>query len=143
MRKIINNHVFDSDKARQVGSEWDNGCYGSYNSLEETLYCKHNGEYFVYGKGGPNTRYAVRTDGNMFTTGENITPLTVEDARTWAEKHLDADEYESEFTVDDDDDEKRQKMFYLAGSTIDKIAIAAQEQCVSQSDIITELVNTL
>lgn len=49
--------------------------------------------------GGAKTRFARCIDGDRWTDGEEIIPLSEESAREWAEKYLDADEYESAFDV--------------------------------------------
>ena len=51
MRKIINNHKYDTDTAEVVASD-DNGFYQSnFRWMCETLYQKTNGEYFLHGEG--------------------------------------------------------------------------------------------
>ena len=77
------------------------GTYGNGNSgfgkCSETLYRKRTGEFFLYGEGGPMSKYGVAYGDNEWGYGEEIRPLTVDEAKAWAEKHLDADEYEEVF----------------------------------------------
>ena len=97
MKKIINGRKYDTDTAKCVGS-WDNG-YGcnDFKYVKEDLYRKKNGEFFLYGEGGPTTKYREPEGQHGWTGGSRITPLSVDRAHDWAEKHLDADEYESIF----------------------------------------------
>lgn len=97
MKKIINGKKYDTDTARMVG-EWEN-MYDvrDFHYFSESLYRKRTGEYFLYGEGGPMTQYAETIGQNQWSGGEAITPLDYDRAREWAEKHLDADVYESEF----------------------------------------------
>lgn len=102
MKKIINGKRYDTKTATEIGG-YDNG-YSSrdFNWYTEILYQKKTGEYFLSGRGGRMTKYAV-SHGNETTGGEEITRLSAEDARTWAEEHLDADEYENLFDVTPDE----------------------------------------
>lgn len=104
MKKVINRKVYDTDKARQVGEPWSPSGYGvsDFGWYEETLYRKRTGEYFLHGEGGPQTQYAEPYGQTGWTGGERIMPMTYDEACDWAEEHLDADEYESEFGVPED-----------------------------------------
>ncbi|WP_314944901.1 hypothetical protein [Olsenella uli] len=96
MRKIINGKAYDTETAHEVGG-WGRGSYGDFDSVEETLYRKKTGEYFIYGHGGARTRYAKTDELGDWTGGSEIIPVSLDRARKWAEGHLDADEYETEF----------------------------------------------
>ena len=37
--------------------------------------------------------YSVQTDTNSWSSGEKISPLTVEEAKEWSEDHLSAETY--------------------------------------------------
>lgn len=102
MKKIINNKVYDTDKARELGSD---GGGDGLSGWHEALYQKRTGEFFLYGVGGPATRYAVSIGQNQWSGGEKIIPLNMGAARKWAEEHLDADEYEAIFGLPDEDAE--------------------------------------
>lgn len=97
MKKIINNLVYDTNTAKDVG-EWSNGySVSDFKHVYETLYRKRTGEYFLHGQGGPMSKYAVKTGSNSWSGGEKIIPLEYESARKWAEDKLDADDYIAEF----------------------------------------------
>lgn len=104
MKKIINGKVYDTDKARELGTD----SYSSprdFNYWREVLYQKRTGEFFLYGEGGPMSRYARSIDQNSWSGGEKIMPLSAANARKWAEDHLDADDYEKIFGLPDEDAE--------------------------------------
>ena len=65
----------------------------------------------------------------------------LEEAQEWAEKYLDADEYEEIFGEVDDAGEKKQAMFSLSAGTIEKIARLAAARGVSKSAVIEELLS--
>ena len=92
MKKIIYNRMYNTETAECL-ADWDNGLSRrDFNYLDEYLYRKKTGEYFLYGIGGPNT-WCSQPVGEMFSGGEKIEPLTEQEAREWAERRLGADEY--------------------------------------------------
>lgn len=100
MKKIIKGKVYDTEKARKLGRH----CSGyGYDSIDEALYQKRTGEFFLYGVGGPATKYAHSVGLNQWSGGEKIIPLDVKAARKWVEDHLDADDYEQIFGLPDED----------------------------------------
>ena len=100
MRKIIRNKLYDTETATEV-AEWSDGYVNDFRYIEETLYRKRTGEYFIYGYGGPMTRYAERV-GDSYGYGESIIPLGYDEARSWGEEHMDPDAWQDEFGPADD-----------------------------------------
>lgn len=95
MKRIIDGKRYDTTTAEEVGFA-KHGSRRDFEYYEETLYCKRTGEYFLYGYGHGASRYAKQVCGD-WGPGEDIAPMTYEQARGWAEKNLDADCYEREF----------------------------------------------
>ena len=95
MKKIIKGRLYDTDTAERIGYYTNGSDCRSYLWFEETLYRKKTGEFFLHGNGGPTSRYAECTspDGHAFRSGEAIVPQTIDQAKTWAERHMDADDY--------------------------------------------------
>lgn len=92
MKKIINGKLYDTDTAECLAADH----YGQSNDFSfwrEELHRKKNGEYFLYGEGGPKSKYAKSTGRNWVVGSENISPFTEEQAREWAEEHCDGDKY--------------------------------------------------
>lgn len=98
MKKIINGKRYDTDTAKNVGYWCANITDGLYR-VEETLYRKKTGEFFLLGSGGPRTKYADWTETGNLCGGEKIIPLSEEAAREWAEESLSPEEYEAAFDV--------------------------------------------
>lgn len=96
MKKIINGRKYDTDTAKEMGFSTNGYGVRDFNYYRETLYRKITGEFFLYGIGNAASRYAVRC-GSGWSGGERITPFTLDEAKVWAEKHLDAEEYEEIF----------------------------------------------
>lgn len=96
MKKIIKGKKYDTETAELVG-EMDNSLCGTdFNFIEEALYRKKNGEFYICGYGGARTRYA-RKDGASICGGYEIVPLSEDEAKEWAERYLDIDKYEEIF----------------------------------------------
>lgn len=120
MKKIIDGKVYDTDKAHEVGS-WDNGLSPrDFGNCFEALYRKRTGEYFLFGEGGPMSKYARTVGQNQWSGGSDIKPLTFEEARLWAEEHLAADEYESEFGEVAEDDSRTVLSITLSAAVADR-----------------------
>ena len=141
MKKIINGRVYDTDKAKELGTYANAGSWRDFSHLEETLYRKKTGEYFLHGEGGPATKYAKAVDQNSWSGGERIMPMTYDEAREWAEEHLEADEYEAIFgeIVEDDG----------AGKTVVSISVspakweAAKRRAAQMGVGISEYIESL
>lgn len=103
MKKIIQNKVYDTDKAKLQASYSSDYPVSSFQYYEEALYLKKNGEYFLYGSGNAASPYAKKT-AEVKVPGEKIVPFTYEEAKTWAEKKLDAEKYIELFEISKDSD---------------------------------------
>lgn len=101
MKKIINGRMYDTETATYLGHD---GGGESFRRWSEELYKKRTGEYFIYGAGGPDTKYAIPIGNNNWGSGENIIPITAGAAREWAEMHLTADEYATIFGIPNEDE---------------------------------------
>lgn len=97
MRKIINGKKYDTETAKEIGSRFSGESRQDFSYVEETLYRKRTGEFFLYGSGGPASRYAVRTGQNSWSGGSKIIPLSTQEARDWAEQYLTPDDFEAVF----------------------------------------------
>lgn len=96
MKKIINGRKYDTDTAKPVAG-YTCGCASDFGYVDETLYQKRTGEFFLHGHGGPMTQYGVRYEDNSIGFGESIFPLTIGEAKIWVEERCDGDEYEKIF----------------------------------------------
>ncbi len=92
MKKIINGKLYNTQTANGLAS-WDNHCQpGNFNYVEEILYRKRSGEFFLYAYGGAMSIYAERFE-NGSCGSSHIIPLTEAEAREWAESHVTGDKY--------------------------------------------------
>ena len=140
MKKIINNKVYDTETAKELVS-WSNMAdYGNFSQFSETLYRKKTGEFFLCGEGGPMTKYAVAEGSNSWRGGSRIMPLSFQEAREWAEKHLDGDEYEQIFGEVTEDESRVQVCYSLSAATVETIKRRAAELGISASAYIEQLI---
>lgn len=140
MKKIINGKLYNTDTAKQVGFWSNDGGWRDFDHMEETLYQKRTGEFFLYGEGGPRTKYAQSAGLNCWSGGSMIVPLDWDSAREWAEEKLDADEYQSIFGEIVEDESRVTVTFSLSASSLEKAKRAAAQAGLSVSAYIESLI---
>ena len=92
MKKIIKGKVYNTDTATRIcGNRYGNR--RDFRFCEESLYVTKKGAYFLYGEGGPLSKYRTTVGQNEWAAGEDITPMTKEEAMEWAEDNGTSDEY--------------------------------------------------
>lgn len=140
MRKVINHKRYETDRATMVGS-WDNGSeYMGLDYYAETMYQKRTGEFFLHLEGGARSPLAESRDGGTIG-GEKVRPISEEEARTWAENHLDADEYAAVFG--DPEGEESLYLRAISASAKAKLEREAQKTGKTQMQIVEELLEAL
>ena len=155
MKKIINNKRYDTDTAKKVAEYDSDAARSDFNYYHEDLYQKRTGEFFLYVQGNATSKYldfplAVRAFPDGWQSGEKIVPLTVDEAKDWAERTQDADTtekiilcaYESVFGVVDEDDSKTVTTISLSKSTLKKLKEIAADYKISKSAVVECLVNS-
>lgn len=140
MKKIINGKSYDTETAKKVGYWSNNRSYSDFSYVEETLYRKKTGEYFLFGEGGPMSRYAESCGDNSWGSGSRIIPMTYAKATKWAEEHLDGDEYEAIFGAVVEDESKKTVAYSLTVKAIEKLRRMSEEQGRSASEILDAMI---
>lgn len=101
MKKIIDGKRYDTETAFEKIAEYSNGLgLSDFRHCNEELYRTDSGTWFLHGEGGPLTGYS-RPVGNLTAGGEDITPLTDDEARGWLERHDFPDVVEKYFEIED------------------------------------------
>lgn len=117
MKKIINGKRYDTDTAKYLAS-WSNmDSVSDFHYYCETLFQKRTGEFFLHGEGNGLTKYAEACGTNSWSSGQRLMPMTVDEAKAWAEEHLDGDEYEAIFGEVDEGESGEVKNLHLALDT--------------------------
>lgn len=136
MKKVINGTLYNTETARKLGS-WSNTYnYRDFNYCEETLYRTKSGKFFVHGEGGAMSKYAQTISSNEWSGGEKIIPCTYDEARKWAEDHLDGDDYIAAFG-EPAEDSTEMCLFRLPAAVKAQLDIEVSKTGKTQSDIVT------
>ena len=149
MKKRINTLSYNTETAQKLG-EWSNDLpVTEFGYCHEVLYKKRTGQYFLYGEGGAmsNYRKPVYGSSNAWQGGEDIIPLTREEAQKWFEKASNDDEelasdevYEREFGQIEKNDEKVDLHVKISQGAFQKLERLTQAQKASKQDIINQLI---
>lgn len=136
MKRIICGKVYDTETATEVASCQRGVRYG-FDYIEETLYRKRTGEFFLHGLGGSETKYAERADGG-FAPGECIVALSYGQAMEWAASHMPVSHFDALFGNSDGDVVMSVR---VKSSTRDKLRRLSSESGRKQGAILDELVS--
>lgn len=140
MKKVINGKRYDTDTAEFVGAGHSEYPVNDFNYFKEDLYLKKTGEFFIHGIGNAGSKYSESTGYNSYIGSERLIPLTEDEAKSWVEKYLDADEYEKLFDLDPEDEETTRQSIYMSVSLNDRLREAARIEGQSISQIVTDAV---
>lgn len=87
MKTIIDNKMYNSEKATKVAS-WNNGYFTSNVShCSEELYITKKGNWFLYGRGGAQTKFSESYGENSWAWGSKIVALHPNEALEWLVYH--------------------------------------------------------
>lgn len=92
MKKVINGRLYNTETAKHIGNQGNGLGWNDFRCIDEDLYLKKTGEFFLAGEGGALTKYAEVTEHGR-CAGSGIIPLTEDEARDWVETYLDVDAY--------------------------------------------------
>jgi hypothetical protein len=84
-KAIKNGMVYDTEQSEKITGYSNGGTTRDFSHVRETLYKTDNGNYFIHGRGGPKTKYAV-SQPNGTSGGHEIKPVTEDEALAWAER---------------------------------------------------------
>lgn len=137
MQKIIRGKKYNTDTAKEVCCYSNNLPFGGFDWVQETLYVKRTGEYFLHGKGGARSKYAV-PDGDFMGGGSKIIPLSEKEAQAFVEENGDTETYEK-FFGEASEGETRTTII-LSETAKKKLQRLALEKRVSISQIVERLI---
>lgn len=89
--RIINGKRYDTSTAKKVAEAWNGLGPSDFRNYSEELYRTPRGNWFLWGEGGPMTRYARPVGNNGYCGGSKLIPLTPEEAREWCEQNDEPD----------------------------------------------------
>lgn len=136
MKKIIDGKLYDTETAKEIACRYHGEGQRDFRHYTEKLFRKRTGEYFLYGEGGPMSRYAVSCGQNQWSGGEKIIPLDYKSATEWAEENMDADDYQAEFGPVSESAERAILSISVDSAVADRIRREAQEKGLSVSALV-------
>jgi hypothetical protein len=83
MQKLIDGLLYDTDESKELAS-WSNE-RTDFTRCWEELHLTEGGSLFLYGSGGPRSKYATHHHGGS-SGGSDIIPMTREEAYDWCER---------------------------------------------------------
>lgn len=137
MKKIIQGVLCDTSTAKHLGSASYLGIR-DFSHWSEELYRTKSGKFFLYGEGGPSSRYAVTIGQNEWSGGEKIQLLSRETAMKWAEEYLDGDEYIAAFG--DPEETEKAMSIILPLKTRERLEVLKAETGMTFSEIIARAI---
>lgn len=138
MKKVIKGAVCDTSTAKHIGSASYLDAH-DFAHWSEELYRTKSGKYFLYGEGGPASRYAVTIGQNEWSGGEKIQLLSRETAMKWAEEYLDGDEYIAAFG--DPEETEKATLVILPIKTRERLEALKRETGMTFSEIIARAID--
>ena len=87
MQWTVDGKNYETDTAKYIGNYRSTIYRDDARFYEETLYRKKTGEFFLYGHGGTQSKYAYISPGGRRNPAQRIIPLTDEAAKVWMQQH--------------------------------------------------------
>ncbi|MBW7954423.1 hypothetical protein H3C61_01290 [Candidatus Gracilibacteria bacterium] len=84
MKKIIQKKLYDTEISKEILKISNKLEITNIGYFEETLYKTESGKYFIYGKGGPQSKFGIN-EGNITFAGSDIWVVNKEDILFWVE----------------------------------------------------------
>jgi hypothetical protein len=140
--------VYNTETAKPLGSFY-HGTVSDNFYYHETLYKKKTGEYFLYGEGQAGSKYArpAYGDTEAWEGGEDIIPLTFDQAKKWFEKANDDDSdeatsevYDREFGQIKDGGKMVKTSVALHEVAYQKLQRIARQQGIPRQQVIENLI---
>lgn len=128
MKKVIKGAQYDTNAAKCLGNASANCLRSSFSYWEQTLYRTKSGRFFLHKEG-----FGYSHGDGSLGWGEEICPLNEESARQWAERHLNADEYEAIFGPTTED---ARITVDLPEALLDKLDARKETERKSRSEIV-------
>ena len=87
---------YNTETAEEVASV-SHGNYSDFHSYSEELYLTKKGVWFLYGQGGPMSKYAESVGNGSIAGGAGFAVLSSDEALEWLEENEEIDAIEEHF----------------------------------------------
>lgn len=95
MKKVINGRVYDTETAEKIVTTVR--YEGTSEQIRETLFRKKVGDFFLFGQGEKDSKYATLNENDEWVAGEKIIPISFADAKAWGKGNLPEKKFETIF----------------------------------------------
>lgn len=140
MERIIRGRRYNTATAEAV-AEHEYVHPSDLEWMHEVLYRKRTGEYFLWGAGGPRSKYRKRVKKDVFDSGESIKPITLDEAKVFIKKYGTVETYKNQFEINEFDGETIQLNIYLSAPTFQRLKIASVERGESMTKLVSKLID--
>lgn len=127
MKKIINGSRYNTETAQLLGT-YETGMPGDINHRGEELFRTRVEKYFIHHYGN-----CFPKPSGGWGWGEELIPVSEDDARQWAEQRLDGDAYEAAFG---EVDENARLNVLLPQELLDKLDDRSESDGVNRSVVV-------
>lgn len=143
MKRIIKNKVYDTATAQLIKQADHPNITNGEGSCKQSLYRKKTGDYFLFVDGArTDVFHNIGLENNAHDRERHIYHLTYEQARSWAEEEMTADEWLENFEPVEDNSLCALSLT-LSASAVSKFRLTAQRQQISQRELMERLIDTL
>ncbi|WP_142965801.1 hypothetical protein [Enterococcus casseliflavus] len=92
MKKIIEGKLYNTETATLI-AEYRKGNRSDFYGIEEEVYITKKGQYFMYYWGGGCSKYREEVASRTYSDNEGIKLITGEEAKEFATKHLNVEDF--------------------------------------------------
>jgi hypothetical protein len=98
---VISGFRYNTETATKICTYWSDVGSSDFKFERTALFRSPKGKFFIAGYGGALSRWSEQYGNNGQIGGEGLIPLDVDEARSFAELHADADTIAEFFDIDD------------------------------------------
>ena len=99
--KVIGGFRYNTETATKICTYWSDVGPSDFKFERTSLFQTPKGKFFIAGYGGALSRWSERYGNNGHIAGEGLVPMDVDEARSFAEAHTDADTIAEFFDIED------------------------------------------
>lgn len=96
MKKVIDGKMYNTETAEMLAEYWNGLGNSDYYHFNEGLFRTKKGNYFLYGEGGPASKWASKS-GKYSNEGSDIVEFSRDEAMEWLSTNGFPDVIEREF----------------------------------------------
>ena len=144
MKRIIDGVTYNTETATLIYRDALEGSWNDYKWQSESLYKTRSGRFFLHGEGGAGTKYGKAVSTTSRAGGEQIKPISEDDARRWLEQFEAPDEICPELFPGAEETETESVIYLRVPSFLKtKLEAKAKEQGKSLNALLMRTIEEL